>query len=206
MSRNLSANMVAEKNKVSTSSAWLVFISITFTDSSIVRIVKNTEDMNYDGNKHFGANFEINVIGSNLEGNLPSPVLKVCNVGRLLTDKIRDRVCEDAAVKITYVNSKLLNEDYAAADMEYHYNIRKVEADSQWAYFTLGLASPLNRIFPPYRYTGNYCDYVFKEVECGYSGAETSCTGTFEDCVDNKNNGARFGGCLGIMPGSLQIA
>jgi len=145
MSRNLSASMIAEKNKVSTSSAWLVLVEVTFTDSSVKRFVKNTEDITYDdGNKYIAANFEINVIGSNLEGNLPNPVLKVCNIGRLLTDKIRDGVCEDADVKITYVNSKLLSEDYEAADMEYNYSIRKVEADAQWAYFTLGLASPLN--------------------------------------------------------------
>lgn len=205
MSRDLTDNMIAEKNKVSTSSAWLVLLEITFTDSSIIRIVCNTEDITYDGNKYTAANFEINVVGSNIEGNLPSPILKVSNVGRLLTDKIRDGICDEADVKLTYVNSKLLSEDYEAADMDYNFTIRKVEADTQWAYFTLGLYSPLNRTFPPYRYTANYCDFVFKEVECGYAGAETTCDGTFESCVA-RGNTARFGGCLGIKAGGLQIA
>jgi len=203
--RNLTDNMIAEKNKGSTSSAWLVLLEITFTDSSIKRFVKNTEEIIYDGDKYTAANFGINVVGSNLEGNLPSTVLKVCNAGRLLSNQIRDGICEDADVKITYVNSRLMSEDYEAADMEYNYSIGKPEVDGQWAYFTLGLASPLNRIFPPDRFTGPYCDFVFGEAECGYVGAETTCTGTFEDCVA-RGNAARFGGCLGIKAGSLQIA
>ncbi len=43
-------------------------------------------------------------------------------------------------------------------------------------------------------YYRSYCRWKFKSAECGYSGSETVCNKTKQDCKGAKNNYARFGG------------
>lgn len=40
----------------------------------------------------------------------------------------------------------------------------------------------------------------FKGSKCQYTGAATSCTGTIEDCRDNKDNAIHWGAELGLTP------
>jgi phage-related protein len=105
----------------------------------------------------------------------------------------------------TPVNSKYLNIDMSAKAEEFI--VTGCSAGDEWIAFVLGAPSPLNQRYPAKRFFSQYCRYVknFKGIECGYSGAETTCNGTPEDCED-RSNLSRFGGQLGLRSNTVRFA
>lgn len=45
MPKNLPANIIIEKNKLQTKAAWLICLKITLPDGTIIRLVRNNENV-----------------------------------------------------------------------------------------------------------------------------------------------------------------
>lgn len=204
--KTLPANLIAEKNLMHSPEPWLILLEITLTDvgPTVFRLVKNTEDITYDGNTYTAFPFKLSIVESNSKGQIPQVTLKVCNITRLLTPYLEslDGGLE-STIKIIIVNNGLLNEDYSELELEF--SVIDCNADAYWVTWVLGMANPLNRRFPLYRYVANHCNWVFTGAECGYAGSETVCNRTFEDCVALDNT-ANFGGFLGMQNDGIRIA
>jgi len=209
--KSLSANLVAEKNKLHSTDPWLILLDITLSDSTVIRLVRNTEDISYGGNTYTAFPFDLSMVESNATGQIPTVTLKVCNITRFLTPYLEslDGGLESTVV-ITIVNNALLSEDYSELEMEF--NVIGCDADAYWVTWTLGMANPINRRFPLYRYLANHCAWTFTggaavgvNVECAYVGAFTTCNRTLSDCVA-RGNTARFGGFLGMQSDGIRIA
>ena len=150
-------NLISEKNKVSTTSAWLVLLEITLTDSensggpTIFRLVSNNEDITFDGYVWTHFPFRMSILSENSDGEIENVKLEVSNVSRLLTPYLRDLDGGlQSEVKVIVVNSAYLNEDYAST--EYYFTVQGCKTSAYMVTWSLGMPSPLNQRFPFYRY------------------------------------------------------
>ena len=204
--KDIPANLITEKNLLHSPHPWLILLEITLSDSTVIRLVKNTEDITYDSNTYTHFPFILSPVESNADGQIPQVTLKVCNITRYLQPYLNslDGGME-STVKVIIVNSNHLTEDYS--ELELDFEVQDCESDVSWVTWTLGMINPFNRRFPLYRFIANHCRWAsnFKGAECGYSGSETTCDGTFESCIGYSNT-ARFGGFLGMQNDGIRIA
>ena len=164
---DLPANIVLEKNKIATSSAWLVLLEITLTDSTVFRLVRNTEDIVFGGNTYTAFNFQLEPTTQTNSGEIPTVTLQVSNISRLIESKLQDLDGGiGSSVKITVVNSDLLTEDYSELELEY--DVLACSTTNRWVSFVLGSPSPLRQRFPLTRYIGLLCSFRFESRECNY--------------------------------------
>ena len=209
--KSLSANLVAEKNKLHSTDPWLILLDITLSDLTAIRLVRNTDDVEFGGNTYKAFPFELSVVEVGSTGQIPRVTLKVCNITRFLTPYLNSlNGGLESTVTVTVVNAGLLSESYSELDMDF--TVMGCEADAYWVTWTLGMANPLNRRFPLYRFLANHCAWTFTggvavgvNVECAYVGVETTCNRTLSDCVARANT-ARFGGFLGMQSDGIRIA
>ncbi len=202
----LSALSVLEKNKLSATSAWLILLTVTLPDTTVVRLARNNEDVTYVGNIFTAFDFSLDAIAQDSKGKLPSVSLKVGNVGRVFQAFIEaQNGIVGSTVLIQVVNSSLLAEDFSELDLTFE--IQKANADSRYVTFELGVPSPLNKRFPLYRYSGAICNWVsrFKGVECKYALAlPTTCDGRRATC-DGLGNIINYGGFAGLGGGGVRF-
>ena len=209
--KSLSANLVAEKNKLHSTDPWLIFLDIVLPDTTEIDLVRNTENVPYNGKEYTAFPFELSMVESNSTGQIPTVTLKVCNITRLLTPHLNSQNGGlDSTVKVTVVNAGFLSESYSELEMEF--TVMGCEENETWVTWTLGMANPINRRFPLYRFLANHCAWAFtgglavgENIECAYIGAFTTCNRTLSECVA-RGNTARWGGFLGMQSDGIRIA
>src|SRR4030067_150423 len=57
-----------EKNKLVSTAPWLLLLSVTLPDASVIRLVKNTEDVTFGGNVYIAFAFELGDVGGGCGG------------------------------------------------------------------------------------------------------------------------------------------
>jgi hypothetical protein len=205
--KELPTSLIAKKNLRSTKSAWLPFLDITLPDDTVFHLVRNNEDLvrgGSGGTLYTAMNFEIDVATESSRGDIPTLVLKVANVTRLLEPKLEEYDGGiGSIVKITVINSELLEEDYSELEMEYE--VLAANTTNTWVTFTLGTPSLLRQQFPSRKFTALHCPFLFQGVECGYVGPQAICDKTLAACRDYGNS-IRFGGFPGMRSGTVRIA
>ena len=203
--KTIPTNLITEKNLLHSPDPWLILLEITLTDLTVIRLVKNTENIVFGGNTYTRFPFDITPVDNNAEGTIPQVTLKVCNITRYLTPYLNSLDGGmDSTVKVIVVNSAHLTETYT--ELEIEFTVMECTVDSYWVTWTLGMINPINRRYPLYRLIANHCDWAsnFKGAECGYAGAETTCGGTFAECIAYDNT-ARWGGALGMQNDGIRI-
>ena len=202
----LPALVTLEKNRLSSMGAWLILLTITLPDSTVVRVVRNNEDITFQGNVFVAFDFSIDAVEFDTKGRLPSVSLRVGNAGRVFQAYIEAQEgIVDSTVLMQVVNSSLLNQDFSELDLSFV--IEKTIADSNYVVFELGIPSPLNKRFPLYRYSGAICNWAsrFRGAECRYSlGSPTTCDGQLVTC-QTLNNSANYGGFPGLGQGGVRF-
>lgn len=198
---NLSLIAKLEKNKISSTGAWLVLIEVQFQGTTI-RIVNNNEDIEWpagSGTVWTAFPFELGEVGENSKGELPSLQLKVSNITRTIQQYLEEYAGgTDATVILRVVMSEHL--DLTTPELTETFSVKSTSTAVRWAYFNLGPDCAMTQRFPSERYMQNFCPYKFKGIKCGYNGLEIACNKTLADCRA-RNNSTRFGGCPGI-PGA----
>ncbi|AZO96124.1 DUF1833 family protein [Halocella sp. SP3-1] len=198
---SLSAIAKLEKNKISSTGAWLVLIEIQFQGETI-RVVNNTEDIEWpagSGTIWVAFPFELGEVNENSDGELPSLKLKVSNVTRTVQQYLEEYAGgTDATVILRVVMSEHL--ELETPELEETFSVKSTNTNAQWATFNLGPNCAMTQRIPPNKYMQNFCSYKYKGIECGYSGNKMSCNKTLTDCRAH-NNSVRFGGFPGI-PGA----
>ena len=208
MPQDIDKYIAIEKNRLASAGAWLWLLDIESDDFSTLHFVNNIENVTYKGTVYNKCNFNMGGYDKSQPGRLSTLNLSITNAD--LINFVLPYVDDydgliGSAITRTPVNSKYLDIDMSAKAEEFI--VTGCSAGEEWIAFVLGAPSPLNRRFPDKRYFGQYCRYVgkFKGVECGYSGAETTCNGTPDDCAD-RSNLARFGGQLGLRSNTVRFA
>lgn len=180
--KTLPANLILEKNKLATPSAWLVLLKITLPDSTILRFVNNTENITFQGNPYTAINFTLDSTKSFGTGQIPTVQLSISNVTRIIQSYLESLDgAVDSEVLITVVNSAYLAENYA--ELEMLFSILSTKANAHYVIFELGAPNPLRRRFPQYRYIGKHCNWQFLSAECAYAGWAASTQQLLNDLV-----------------------
>jgi len=204
--RDLPDNLVLEKNKLEGDNPWLILLDIYVDAYTTLYLVRNNEDIVFQTNTYVAFPFEIEASVQKSKGELPTIGLKVGNVTRAIQAHLEatDGLIGNE-VTLRVVNSAYLSENYA--ELTETFEILNCVADAMWVNMTLGFPNPMSRRFPLYRYLAEHCRYVghFKSKECGYTGADTTCSGTLTACR-LKGNSERFGGFPGLGKGGIRIA
>ncbi len=160
-------DIITEKNRISTGSAWLVLLEVTLTDSTIFRLVKNDEDITFESNVYTAFNFQLDPTVQNSKGQIPTLTLRVSNVTHLLQAKMQELSgAIGSTVRMIVVNSDFLAQD--VSDLELDFEVLHSRSSNLWIEFTLGAPSPLRQQFPLDKYLGLNCDWRFESVECSY--------------------------------------
>lgn len=205
--KQLSDNLIAEKNALATDSPWLVLVDITIPNvPGVIRLVNNNENITFGGQVYTAANFILNPPKFSSKGDIPTVTLQVCNVNQVMEPYMEEHEGGiGSSVTVRVVNAGLLGEDYA--ELEMTFDVIGASADAQWATFNLGAPNPLSFRFPLDRYIAKRCRYVahFKGAECAYAGALETCDGSLENCRVHGNSG-RFGGFPGLTGGGIRLA
>ncbi len=198
MALNLPLALRLEANKLVSIAPWLLLCEIILPNASVLRFVRNTDDITYSGYTWTAYPFDLGDTGQSGDGKVQSVTLRASNVARSLTAYLEAYAgLVGCAVRLIVVHAANLTADYSALTLAY--TITACHVDEHWAEFTLGAESPMRRRFPIYAAVPLHCSWVanFKGAECAYAGADAHCTGSLTDCR-SKSNSARFGGRPGI--------
>ncbi len=202
--KSLSQNLISEKNKLSSDSPWLILLDIILNNEgeTTIRLVRNTEDVDYNGNTYTAFNFELEPTKYASQGEIPTLELRVSNISRLIQPYLEDlNGGIGSTVTITIVNHQLIEEDYS--ELEMTFDVLACSADVNFVSFSLGAPSLLRQRCPLYRYLALHCRWKYGSVECGHS--EGSCNRTLANCRTNDNT-EHFGGFVGLKSGGVKIA
>lgn len=184
---------------------WLATIAVPSTPTQ--RIAQNTEEVTYNGNTFKPESMEVGSQPRSGDGALPEIVLQVSALNEVLYEIIRSaQGALGAPVQLIKVNDQLLDSSVAA--LEADFELLQSKADDEWIYFTLGTINPAHQRYPLRDYSSSICPWAhpdhFKGVRCQYSGGDTTCTGTLEDCY-TKTNQVHWGGEIGMDEIGMQL-
>lgn len=195
--RTLSTAALIEKNKASTSSAWIVLLEIQL-DSGTIRLAGNNEDLTWNSQTWQAFPFEIDTVAETGKGEIPAMSVKVSNV----TGEIQELLEAVDGGSGTPVIIRVINTAASTgteSEFELALILDRVDYDEQTLNFFLTGNNCLTRRVPRARVLKNFCRFSlnYGGVECGASAATVStyptCNGTYDQCVE-RSNAARFGG------------
>jgi phage-related protein len=159
----------------------------------------------FGGNTYTAFPIEIDTSTWTSKGDIPTLGIRVSNIANTFNQIVREyNAGVGGTVKLTIVSSEYLSENYA--ELEREFTILSASVDNYWVSWQLGSANPLRQRFPLYTYMAHYCNWVqnFKGAECKYSGPNTTCNGTWQQCQDYSNT-SNFGGFPGLYNPEIRI-
>ena len=202
--KTLPSALIIEKNLLSNTHPWYALLDVELTTGVYIYLVQNTENVTYNGQEYTAFPFSIGVSKQTSKGEISSVQFRVCNINRVMQGYIEDYDgFIGKSITLRLVNAAHLSEDYA--ELTVTYEINSCSANAEWVTFDCGAPNPMSKRFPLYRYIGSHCNFVFKSVECGYSGAVTTCDRTLLSCAA-KYNTPRYGGYKGLLGGNIRVA
>lgn len=200
--KTITAALTTEKNKLDSASAWLPLVTVEVSPSEILRLVPNPTNITFRGETYVAFGLEIDEITQDAKGGLHDVRISVSNVTREIGSYVEFNELRGARVEILYVNSANLA-DPDAVVAEERYEIMSIQVKgSQFVSFTLGHDRISQHQFPSGRFFRDNCRWIYKSVECGYSGGLASCDKILEGpngCRAHANV-ARFGGFPLLTP------
>ena len=200
---DLSAAAKLEKNKLEQDGCWIVLLEIVISTDLSIYLCRNTEDITWNGQKWLAFPFDLGEVNEDSKGEIPTTTLKVSNITRSIQRKLEEY---NGGVGMTciirVVNSEHL--ELTEPEVEIDMIVKSTDCDNEWVTFNLGTDALLNYRYPQRKVLKDFCPFKFKGVECGYTGALSSCDHTLFQCRLH-NNSARFGGEPGITQGGMYI-
>lgn len=172
---------------------FIFLYEINYTGSSWLRYASWPSNVDFDGNTYIKYPIKHSGITENSAGQIDKVTLTIANVDRIIQSYIENY----DGMKEKEVRIKMVWSDDLADTSNYIediFHIEKVQVNERIAQFTL--ASKLDVLdlkLPKRRFFREYCQWIFKSTQCGYSGAESQCNKTFTRCKE-LNNFSRFGG------------
>lgn len=170
MSKNLSLATTIEKNQLASTTPFLVLLAIDVIDPGTgllvetARIVRNTENITFQGNVFEAGNFEIDFKAE--AGKQPTVTLSVRDYTKALQARMQAYGGGIGfAVQVIVVNAGNLTQK---PEISENFQVIGAQAQDYDAQFTLGAENALMRIFPRRKQTKDFCQWRYKSPDCGY--------------------------------------
>ncbi len=213
MPLSLSAVAIQEKNKLTSSTTWLIMLEITIPGvGTPVRVVKNNENISWAGSTWYAYPFELDEIVEESKGEVPQITIRVGNVDRVMDGYMQDydSYCKTNGFSPITCNLYVVNSSNTGSstpEVTHTFDLKQVKSDPFWCHFILGSGNLWNRRAPLNRIWKNQCRWVFKSTECGYAGATTTCDKTLYACrnMGGGSNSIRFGGFPGVGSRGVKV-
>jgi lambda family phage minor tail protein L len=142
---------------------------------------------------------KLDFLSNNTQNQIDSLQLTCSNVSRVLQSYLEAYDLRGCAVNIQVVFIDTLTD--ASAYLKDVFYIDSYTADANNVVFTLTSAFNVNDLdLPSRKFLGNFCSWIFKGTECGYTGSTPTCNRTANACqnMNGGSNYSRFGGFPGI--------
>lgn len=196
MPLDVNSNVILEKNKINSSSEWLLLIKFTYENELPVRLCLTNEEVVWNSETWYPAIFSLTGIKETKGGDIPSVPLTIVDYNGIIVPILEEYSGAVGAIVDIYV----VHSDYLAESDPWSYIdaevISTILNNNYTISFQLGTEDMSNKRCPINKYHKNTCRFLFKSVWCGYSGTEISCDRTFDRCTE-LNNQTRFGGFPG---------
>jgi len=192
--RVFSEAAVLEKNRLASDSPFLIFLEIENKEIGVIRLVRNTENIMWQGNEWQA--FPLDIETSSEDGKtIPALNVKVSNCGGIIQTYLQQyNGLVDSMVRLMVALAS--NLENPNPEFELDFLIKSASYDESWVTFCLSASAELMNRFPPHRYINNFCPFRCGDLRCGYIGAGV-CVNTLETCLIPS----RFGGEPGIQRG-----
>lgn len=200
-----------EKNKLSSTGAWLIMLEIYITQlQDYIRVCSNNEDIVWNGSTWLAYPFEMDEISESSKGEITQFAIKVSNINGEVGSYIDDADgAVGADIRLMVVNSNIMA---TTPEIELNFIVKSTTVDTIWVSFTLGVTNPYSLLIGQRmirtgcRYSGlNGTQNGFKGSRCKYSGGAESCDRTLTTCR-SLGNSANFGGFPGLGLGNTFYA
>jgi len=201
--KTLTVALTEEKNKLDTTSVWLVLLQVSITDLVTLYLVPNAETVTFNGHVYSPFGCTVEDVKSDSRGGLQEVAVHVSNVTRVISGYIETNDLRGRTVTILGVNSANLADPNATAFNE-SYEINTIAVTQEFVTFNLSHVRLLQQRFPSRRFLRDNCQHLYKGTECAYAGAIATCDKTLEGtngCRIHANH-TRFG----AFPGMPSVA
>jgi lambda family phage minor tail protein L len=222
MPRNEIPQLFIEDSFAQTTAQIFRLITIEGVTPPLNKLVDSNYNVNFGGETYL--RFPLSFSGSTVhsDGTLDKPSITIANVSREIMQLVEDENgLRGRKISVKTVSARFLDELVthdsegtwiytnnperdSSAFTEDDYLIDSYAANEQVVTFQLESLIDLGAQLPRRRFTTNSCYWTFRDPEtCGYTGTETTCGKTLEDCV-LRNNQRYFGGFPGVS-GSRRV-
>ena len=202
--KSISVTDAIEKNKLSSSHAYLIALKIDVVnpvDMQVVetlRIVRNSEDVVLSGEMYVATSFSIDI---KEESGTPSSIsISAVDYSGALQSRMQEYGGGiDFGIEVLIFNSGDLN---SKPELREFFKVTTASSKNYEVSFTLGSTNPLSMNFPGRVQLRDRCSWRFKSEECGYDGQLATCDLSLQGsngCVFHSNS-KRYGGFPGINP------
>lgn len=197
-----------EKNKLSNDKPWLILLQLDLPDGTAVNIVRNNEDIPWNGIDWIAFPFDMSDKTEDMK-SLPVLNIQVSNVAGIMQSYLEEYDgLTDCLVTIRLIHFAHL--DNLIPEMEETFSIQETDYDDEWVKFSLGADFWFFYRALAGRYLKDWCDHKYGGIKCGVNntclGKYTSCSHTLLSCRDRmKASGItkiRFGG-EPALPGGI---
>jgi len=202
MSKSLSVASIIEKNRLSSDVPWLICLDIDVVNPitgavvQTMNLVRNTEEIVFNGHTYLPASFDIEL---REESGKQSSVNLTMNDHSLAVQSQMQLYGGGVGfnVAISVVNAGNLAQPPEVVE---YFVVIGATSTNYTCTFTLGAENIITKTFPLRIQTRDYCQFRFKGVECGYQGAMTSCDLSLRGIngCEAHGNQANFGAFPGI--------
>lgn len=202
MSRSLSVANVIEKNKLASGTPYLVFAAIGVIHPTTkelvetIRVVRNNEDVTYQGQLWVATAFDIEL---KEEANTqPTITVSFADMTRGLQARLQE-YGGGVGFTVTLIVQAANNLTQDPEVIE-QFEVLSSSAEEYHVSFQIGAESALTKSFPRRRQTRDYCQWKYKSAECGYTGPLPTCDYSLSgpNGCGAHNNTIRFGAFPGV--------
>jgi len=195
----LDSDIIAAKNALAGTDAWIWLIEFTLSGSESLYVATGNETISYSGKNWLPFPISVGDFVTTETGDLPEVTLAVGDPTGVLAGLI------DANPAIDFSNVTLhryVSGSVAKVAETYYFTLERIIVTRDGVTLTLGNLSPVAQaMFPSRRIYRQTCSLQFGGDLCGYAGADETCDFTLRGpngCV-SKGNQSRFGGVPGAV-------
>lgn len=199
---HLSVATAIEKAKIASDVAFVVLLDVELLDNSgnvseVLRICRNTENIVYQGEQYIAANFTYDLASDNESS--PKLTINADDPSGFIRQKMQEY---DGGVGfscwLTVINTGNLSQP---PEIQEEFEVVSSSTEGYQVSFSLGIPNPLSQRFPRRIQMRKQCTVNFKDDRCKYSGADKTCSYTYDGpngCL-SKGNAVNYGGFRGLQ-------
>lgn len=183
---------IIEKNKLSSEHPWILLVEIRLNENEIVRLCRNTENIEFEGETWYAYDVQVGEIQEDNENTVTSIDLKLANINGMLDAQI-DQYSGLTNSEIL-LHTVLITDDIKSKELTLSFYVSGSRMQNDYLNLTLTGFNPFEVKCPRATLRKLVCRYKeFKGERCRYYGSETYCDRTLKRCQE-LNNEKNFGG------------